>query len=156
MDTFTEFKKLMAGFIDMLRREVTPQVAATMISFLTVLIIGLIILRRHSGDRYVSPRVKKAIALGHTAVGTCVKSWVLTDDRLDPTAMVNAIFEYTVDNITYKYHYLERGAVPQTLTIYYLNNPKHGFIQKRGSYLRGVVVLLLAVLAGAAAAIAFK
>ena len=151
-ESINGFRELLDGFVDMLRETVTPQVLIVLVTFLTVLIAGLITLQKYSGSVYVSRRVKRAIALGHTALGIRVKMWVLTDDRLDPTAKVNAIYNYTVDNITYQYHYLERGTAPQTLTIYYLNNPKNGFIQHRGSYLRGVVVLVLALVAAITAA----
>ncbi len=152
MDVFEEFKQLIAEFATFLRQELTLRTAVILGSSLTALIIGLIVIHKMSSKEYVSRRVKKAQAMGHVLTANLIKSWTMTDERLDVNAKVNAVYEYWHDGQAYRYHYLERKVPPKTIQLYYLNNPRHAFLQKNRSYLRGIAVLVLTFLAGAAAA----
>ena len=152
MDVFEEFEQLLGEFGAFLWRELTPQIAATIGASAVTLIIGLIVLHKNSSKEYVSRSVKKAQAMGHVLTGRRVSAWVMTDDRLDVNAKTNAIFEYEYGGKTYRYHFFERRKPPETIQLYYLNNPTHVFIQKNRGYLRGLVVLMLTFLAGAVTA----
>ena len=148
MDVFDEFKQLLTEFVAFLHRELTPRIAATLGAALVTLIIGLAVLHKRSSKKYVSRRVKKALAMGHILTARCVKSWEMTDDRFDVTAKRNAIYEYCCDGQTYRYHYLERKIPPATIQLYYLNDPKHAFIQKDRSCLHALAVLVSVLLVG--------
>ena len=147
-ESWNELSDLWNQFIVFVRENFTLPVAAVAVSMLATLIIGIIILRSRMDKPRITRRQRVAMDLGNAVTGRCIRRWDSFDKPGDSTGFHHAIYEYEVDGQIYQYRYVRKSYPPEHLTIYYVENPKQGFIQKERGVGGIAVLLALTVLVG--------
>lgn len=95
-------------------------------------------------------QVERARELGHVVEAKRVRFW---DDALTPdertTSWYHAVYSYEVSGGQYEYKYMERAYPPATMKLYYIDNPRRAFHEKKGrSSVSKLLLLVIPLAAG--------
>ena len=91
-------------------------------------------------------RVRKAKELGQVVQARLVKNHTSIHDKLGESC--SADYSYTIGGKQYKYHYVDYKYPPQTLTLYYISNPKFVFYEQAATWQPGLLMYILPIVLG--------
>ena len=114
-----------------------PQVYMGIIALVVTYIFEIKFMRKHGWKDRKPKRVQKAEKLGHIVRGERVGDGSYFEDvgEVSEKKYWRANYVYEVGGKTYTYSYRGGAYPPETLTLYYISNPRRVFHNMRGSLL---------------------
>lgn len=144
MDAITEFAELIEEF---------GTSVFSFRAFVGIVVMIVVFVMEVKWTRSHAPRnkrVEKALTLGHVVEAKRVKFWndAITSDEW-PTSWYHATYAYEVSGRQYEYKYLEHAYPPMVIKLYYMNNPRKPFREKKKQgVIPKILFLIIPIAAG--------
>lgn len=123
--------------------------------FVFVYVLELIIYKKIGGPNRHEKKVKEAIARGNvvTAVLAGDTQYLVNAERRNTSSEYYAGYEYEVNGRRYRKVIRFKSSPPETLTLYYLDNPGKSFRKQKPADIATLPMLIVAFIAGMAVAL---